>query len=43
MVGDGGWTLNECDYFGLLSPRKVTGLVCLFLFIIFLKKVFWGV
>lgn len=43
MVGDGGWTLNECDYFGLLSPRKVTGLVCLFLFFIFLKKVFWGV
>lgn len=35
MVGDGGWTLNECDYFGLLSPRKVTGLVCLFLFFIF--------
>lgn len=40
-VGDGGQTLNEGDYFGLLSPRKVTGLVCLFLFFIFLKKFFW--
>lgn len=39
-VGDGGWTLNECDYFGLFSHRKVTGLVCLFLFLFFKKKRF---
>lgn len=42
-VGDGGWTLNECDYFGLFSHRKVTGLVCLFLFLFFKKKDFWSV